>query len=232
MSQNTRALKQLPFAGKKTVPAALRRDLWTPLCVLSFPNSHQGLSAYRKLREFKHLHEVAYPLSLVTQKDGPHAGNLMSKKEKSRIIMDQKANAIADMAAVLAIQARQPSAEEIAKANRRVNSRKGVPKPKYGLGSWETSDVLEFQGKVDGVSVWWANPTDAEYAETWPEPVRHGPLAVARYTAVWPPPEELLLGKKLLDYDPEVQDSQEADEVQDPAKPSKFNLFGAFGSKK
>ncbi|CAL8574164.1 hypothetical protein XPA_000134 [Xanthoria parietina] len=98
---NHTSLKQLPFLGKKTVPSHLRKDLWQPLCLVSFPRPSQGLIAYRRLREFRRLHETSYPLSLITQTEGPHKGQLHSTKKRGKILMDQKANSIADIAAVL-----------------------------------------------------------------------------------------------------------------------------------
>ncbi|KAL8671026.1 MAG: hypothetical protein Q9168_004458 [Polycauliona sp. 1 TL-2023] len=100
-SQNHTSLKQLPFLGKKSVPSHLRKDLWQPLCLVSFPRPSQGLQAYRRLREFRRLHETSYPLSLITQTEGPHKGHLHSTKKRGKILMDQKANSVADLAAVL-----------------------------------------------------------------------------------------------------------------------------------
>lgn len=99
--KNNAALRQLPYLGKKTVPAALRKDLWLPLATISFKTPAQGLTAFRKLREFRRLHETAYPLELVRQKEGKNKGLLMGKKQRGRVLMDQKANSVADMAAVL-----------------------------------------------------------------------------------------------------------------------------------
>ena len=79
----TRALKQIPFLGKKTVPAKLRRDLWTPLCVLSFPRAAQGRDAYQKLLELKHRHETEPPLSLITEtEDAKKQGQRVGKVER------------------------------------------------------------------------------------------------------------------------------------------------------
>ncbi|KAA6408572.1 MAG: hypothetical protein FRX48_07654 [Lasallia pustulata] len=99
---NHHSLKQLPFLGKNTIPPTLRKDLWHPLAHLHFPSPPGGLLAYRHLLEYRRLHETAYPLSLITQPAGtPHAGQLMSRKSRARVLMDQKANAVADVAAVL-----------------------------------------------------------------------------------------------------------------------------------
>ena len=123
-------------------------------------------------------------------KEGKHAGQLLPKSKRMRKLQDQKANSIADMAAVLAMQARPPTKELIERAKFLVRT-DGRPPAKYGFGSRRGHNVFEFQGRIDGTSVWWADMLDAEYAATWPEEVVHGKLAVNRGTAVWPPPEEL-----------------------------------------
>ena len=172
------------------MPAALRRDLWTPLCVLSFPRARQGLDAFQKLRELKTRHEVAYPLARIQQPaDSPHAGQLLGQVARRRALQDQKPYAVADMAAVLALQARAPNAEELRTHQRRVwlSENKRV-RPKRGPHSRLTAAAFEFQGLVDRVGVWWAQVRDAEYARTWPVAVQHGRLAVNRGKPVWPPP--------------------------------------------
>ena len=136
----------------------------------------------------------------MTQKEGPQAGKqLKEKKERSRAIMNQKANAIADMAAVLLQQEEQPTEQEVSKAKWlhekpyvTVSNGKRVrapDRPKYGMGRRPTMGKIEWQGSVKGVKIHWNNILDAEYAETWPEDVSHGNLQVSRYTAVWPPPD-------------------------------------------
>ncbi|KAF2087501.1 hypothetical protein K490DRAFT_41803, partial [Saccharata proteae CBS 121410] len=106
---NTNALSQITFVGKKTKPPKLRKDVWQPLASITFPNSSQGLVAYRQLREFRKLHEHNW-----VREDGRYpqlreeenkflvaTGNLPTNKQRARIIMDQKANTVADIAAVL-----------------------------------------------------------------------------------------------------------------------------------
>jgi hypothetical protein len=141
------------------------------------------------------LHEVAYDPEIVTEKEGKHAGKIMRKKRKGKVLMNQKANSIADMAHVLAMQAREPTPEELERADRMVNgppNKRGRPKPKRGPGSQQTAEVYEFRGKVDAVSIWWKNTLDAEFAETWPAAVQHGEMSTNHYTIVWPPPEEVV----------------------------------------
>lgn len=90
-------LDQLPFIGKHSKPPALRPDEWTPHCVVVFPTPEQGHNAFRKLREFRLLHEVAW------DKTNPEYKRL-DLKRRIRKIMDQRANMSADLAAVLRIQ--------------------------------------------------------------------------------------------------------------------------------
>ncbi|KAG9517374.1 hypothetical protein KCU93_g8812, partial [Aureobasidium melanogenum] len=92
---NNQVLKQLTFAGKKTLPSALRKDMWRPLLTATFPSPSQGLAAFRKLRELRMLHEHNW------EHPDPDARKMPSKKMRGHIIMDQKANSIADIAWVL-----------------------------------------------------------------------------------------------------------------------------------
>ncbi|KAL8717044.1 MAG: hypothetical protein Q9225_005680 [Loekoesia sp. 1 TL-2023] len=183
------SLKQLPFLGKKTVPARLRKDLWHPLCLVEFPRPSQGLLAYRRLREFRRLHETSYPLSLITKTEGPLQGQLHSTKKRGKILMDQKANSIADLAAVLALQKRGPTKKHVEEANRRVErvrTQKERGKKKFRRRNPQGADP----GGVEGVKVRWANLLDAEFAEKWPEEVVHDGLTRHRYTAALPLIEE------------------------------------------
>jgi hypothetical protein len=93
--QNNDALKQIPFIAKKTKPAALRKDHWAPLATVSFPNPDIGLKTYHKLREFRKLHETKYDQSETLD---------MAKKKLKYVLMNQKANSIADLAESLRIE--------------------------------------------------------------------------------------------------------------------------------
>ncbi|KAI4732019.1 hypothetical protein E4T49_00363 [Aureobasidium sp. EXF-10728] len=97
--KNNQVLKQLTFAGKKTLPSALRKDLWRPLLTATFPSPSQGLAAFRKLRELRMLHEHNW------EHPDPNARKMPDKNLRAQIIMDQKANSIADLAWVLHGQA-------------------------------------------------------------------------------------------------------------------------------
>jgi hypothetical protein len=68
-----------------------------PHCVLTFPTSSQGHNAFRKLREFRRLHETAW------HKTNPEYKQ-MDRRQRMKKIMDQRANTSADLAEVLRIQ--------------------------------------------------------------------------------------------------------------------------------
>ncbi|PQE13196.1 transcriptional regulation of mitochondrial recombination domain-containing protein [Rutstroemia sp. NJR-2017a BBW] len=142
--KNNASLAQLPYNGKKTVPAALRKDHWSPLALITFPpgTSAAGLTAYQKLREYRKLHELSWdPSSPVFQdKDGKPLNRIL----RGRKLNDQKANSVADIAAVL---------ESIREGNEKIGLK--------GIG----------EGK--NVEVKWRDLNDAEWAEKWSEAVVH-----------------------------------------------------------
>lgn len=194
------------------MPPTFRKDLWTPLCVLNFPNQYQGLHAYARLREFRERHETEWPVEDFTIQKGPQFGQLMSRKERSFKLMDQKANSIADMAAVLAMQARPPDPALVERMARQVFTktwtygktlpsgekttvsvlRRHFARAKRGQNSKIGHRAFEFEGNINGTSVWWADSNDAEYAETWPAEVVHGTLDVVRGHPIWPPSAKYL----------------------------------------
>jgi hypothetical protein len=90
-------LAQLPFIGKHSVPSQLRPDEWTPHCVITFATPEQGHNAFRKLREFRKLHEVSW------EKTNP-GWKQLKIEQRIKKIMDQRANMSADLAEVLRIQ--------------------------------------------------------------------------------------------------------------------------------
>ncbi|KAH8658712.1 transcriptional regulation of mitochondrial recombination-domain-containing protein [Tricladium varicosporioides] len=148
---NNRALDQLPFNGKQTKPRSLRKDLWAPLASIHFPagSGEIGLSAYQKLREYRRRHELEWDDSLMEDKDG----KIIPKKKRARQLCDQKANSIADMAAVL-----------------------------QRLDEKEFTEKIGLKGQGTGVKVEvkWTDLLDAEFAETWSENVIHDKLDIAK----------------------------------------------------
>ena len=139
------------------------------------------------LREFRVLHEKNYPLDIITQKGGKWKGSLIPKKKRGKVLMDQKANSVADLAAVLQLQEKGPSEGRILNAERR-RRRVETLKRQKGEGKVQKGpiDVASEMGGITGVKVRWADILDAEYAETWPEAVIHGGLERNRYTAAFP----------------------------------------------
>ncbi|KAG5916387.1 hypothetical protein E4U42_007680 [Claviceps africana] len=160
------ALKQMPFNGKKTKPATIRKDYWSPMAMIRFPKGQGevGLSVYHKLRELKHLHEVAWTDEFrhkrpdeFTEEDkkkvaeekakGREYSPIRSKTERGIALNAQKTNSIADIAAVLA-------------GNGKSN------KVKVSAADSETPELVP-------VSVAWANEHDRQYAEAWSANVTH-----------------------------------------------------------
>lgn len=200
---NNASIKQLPFLGKKTVPARLRKDMWLPFCQAEFQSPHAGLEAYRKLREYRRLHETAYDRSIITETSGDHAGQLMTTKRRGKVLMDQKANSIADLAAVLLQQQDGPSQHRLEKAERRI---KRVEKLKMQKGEDRVGKAPVDLGKeltgVEGVVVRWADPLDAEFAAQWPAEVLHEGLQRSRYTAAWPVVDRNVLREQVAQGSP------------------------------
>ena len=152
-----------------------------------FPSPHAGLAAFRNLREFRVLHEKSYPLKLIEEKEGKRKGLLLPKKSRGKVLMDQKANSVADLAAVLLLQEKGPSQERIASAERRRRRVETLKKQKGGDKVKKAPiDVLAEMGGVEGVRVRWANLEDSEFAAIWPKGVDHGVLQQSRYTAAFP----------------------------------------------
>lgn len=97
--------------------------------------------------------------------------------------MDQKANSIADLAAVLVQQDVGPSEDKKAAAERRMErvAQLKLQKRKKIVDKHPVNVGQELQG-VEGVSVRWLDILDAEYAETWPAGVIHDTLQKTRHT--------------------------------------------------
>ncbi|KAL7795785.1 transcriptional regulation of mitochondrial recombination domain-containing protein [Trichoderma ceciliae] len=169
-------LAQLPFNGKKTKPAKLRKDYWAPLALIRFRpgQGSVGRSVFQKLRELKHLHEVAWtdefrhkrPEEFSSQDEKKIAEEkekgidyqpIRSKQERGIALNAQKKNAIADIAAVLA-----------------------------GEGRGNKVVAAETEGGEKGlvdVTVSWANDQDKKYAEAWSKNVTHSLFEVPAYTS-------------------------------------------------
>ena len=114
--------------------------------------------------------------------------------------MDQKANSIADLAAVLALQKKGPSQEHVESANRTAeNVRTQKARGKKTLKRKDPQGPV--MGGVEGVKVRWVNLLDAEFAEKWPDEVVHDGLTRHRYAAALPLIEE---GSKVAEATKEI----------------------------
>ncbi|KIW64239.1 hypothetical protein PV04_09186 [Phialophora macrospora] len=73
--QENKVLAQLLYHGKKTVPATVRNDMWTPYFSIHFPatpaGALEGLFAFQKLRELSMQRQLSPPEDLIraTQED-------------------------------------------------------------------------------------------------------------------------------------------------------------------
>ncbi|OQO14857.1 hypothetical protein B0A48_00239 [Cryoendolithus antarcticus] len=128
---NASVRRQLPDTGANTSFVKLRKDLWHPLWTLAIPESDyadaQGLHTFKKLREWRKLHEVSWepPADLarpytkreieamekkLEDRGGSKKENVYDiirrEKRKMRIntVLNQRANSVADLAAVLVEQ--------------------------------------------------------------------------------------------------------------------------------
>ncbi|KAL2074600.1 hypothetical protein VTL71DRAFT_8378 [Oculimacula yallundae] len=186
---NNAALAQLPFNGKKSVPTALRKDLWHPFAQIRFPPGAGtiGLSAFQKLREYRKRHELEWGNEILLDKDN----KVRSLKERGKALCDQKANSVADMAAVLG---RLAELEPLPEAK----PKKEVPRrgqPGYDAEVWakekEARRVAEEEkakrrkrvnigligdGSGTQVEILWGNMQDAEFAHEWGPNVQHAPM--------------------------------------------------------
>ncbi|KAI5459949.1 transcriptional regulation of mitochondrial recombination-domain-containing protein [Mariannaea sp. PMI_226] len=178
-------LKQLPFNGKKTKPAKLRKDYWSPLACISFPagQGSVGRSVFQKLRELKHLHEVAWddefrykrpeeytPADKKRIAEEEKKGNagyrpIRTKQERGIALNRQKPNAIADMAAVL--------------SGLGAGNKVAVAQPSEGA-----------EKQLLDVTVSWANDQDKEYAEEWSSNVTHDLFENPSYVSETPGAKE------------------------------------------
>ncbi|KXH69332.1 hypothetical protein CSAL01_07743 [Colletotrichum salicis] len=249
--ESHRALKQLPFNGKKSKPAKLRRDYWEPMALIQLPAGAgaAGQSVFQKLREFRRMHELAWEDDLlyrehrtellkpkpikpwgvkqkkndataaavddvkysVAGEEGDNAASadgtkattttpedlvsvrkiVRNRHERSLALNDQRANSIADMAAVLAgfgrgnrlvVSAGEKKA--VLEHGEALTGRKWskAPPPKTQLVAGQQSEE-EVQGggttkapAVDQLlpaTIYWANEDDRNFAQEWTGNVTH-----------------------------------------------------------
>ncbi|KAI1393516.1 transcriptional regulation of mitochondrial recombination-domain-containing protein [Hypoxylon trugodes] len=160
-----KALRQIPFNGKKLKPSKLRKDYWKPLAMIQFPEGYGevGRSVFQRLRECKMFHELSWGDDMYFSEDGKP----LTKIERGRKLNNQKANTIADMAAVLGGQG---------KGNKIWAT---VPEKIEDIVNVEASDENNVKHGEEGpkalvkATVWWTNDQDQNYATSWPSNVSH-----------------------------------------------------------
>ncbi|GKT95546.1 LOW QUALITY PROTEIN: hypothetical protein Ct61P_13396 [Colletotrichum tofieldiae] len=190
---SNRALRQLPFNGKKTKPAKLRRDYWQPMALIQLPAGAgaAGQSVFQKLREFRHLHELCWDDSLRFTKNtdtftGITKTRVRNRHERGVALNDQRANSIADMAAVLAGVGRgsrlhvSPQ-EKKAVLEEEIGGPEVVQDPapptatiagKKGAAE-DATKVVEGPDELLPATIYWANEADRNFAERWSDNVTH-----------------------------------------------------------
>ncbi|KAK1674516.1 transcriptional regulation of mitochondrial recombination-domain-containing protein [Colletotrichum godetiae] len=200
--ESHRALKQLPFNGKKSKPAKLRRDYWEPMALIQLPAGAgaAGQSVFQKLREFRRMHELAWEDDLLYRE---HRTELLKPKpikpvrkivrnrhERSLALNDQRANSIADMAAVLAgfgrgnrlvVSAGEKKA--VLEDGEALTGRKWskAPPAKTQLVAGQSGEEVEGAGTTKApavdqllpATIYWANEDDRNFAQEWTGNVTH-----------------------------------------------------------
>ncbi|UQC77653.1 uncharacterized protein CLUP02_03122 [Colletotrichum lupini] len=248
--ESHRALKQLPFNGKKSKPAKLRRDYWAPMALIQLPAGAgaAGQSVFQKLREFRRMHELAWEDDLLYREkrtellkpkaikpwgvkkdkaaaaaagavddvkysvagetedaDAPAAEDtkpaaedlvrvrriVRNRHERSLALNDQRANSIADMAAVLAgfgrgnrlvVSGREKKA--VLEEGKALEGRKWSKAPpakteivsQPGQGEGEVQEGATKAPAVDELlpaTIYWANEDDRNFAQEWSGNVTH-----------------------------------------------------------
>lgn len=222
------------YHGKKTIPGEFRRDMWMPYYSVHFADSELGLRAYQLLREFSKQRQLAPPAEMITvteeylaqkrPRDAPGAeafdeknmkriGLTMEKKERARVLMDQKATSVADLAAALEMQeeylsevdgvdaekkrgyltrkARQRRREafkrQVAKAEERA-ARVAALEEHLSKISGEEVKIVDNDGQYpterESIKILWRDLHDSRCARSWPVGVQHGELVLQRSTVI------------------------------------------------
>lgn len=200
--------------------------MWIPYYSVHFNDSKVGLRAYHLLREFSKERQLSPPKEMITiteqfiEQKKPRTpedakkfeeeykekiGWMMDKKNRARVLMDQKATSVADIAAVLAIQEeeikngfaqrkrgfitrtarrrRREAREEEKRVDGAAAARveqlakfMSENSPSEDFRIEDPSGNAEYQLGENEVKVLWADLHDAHFAVSWPERVQHGEL--------------------------------------------------------
>ncbi|KAI1330507.1 transcriptional regulation of mitochondrial recombination-domain-containing protein [Xylariaceae sp. FL0255] len=176
-----KALKQIPFNGKKLQLPKIQKDQWRPLAMIQFPEGQAevGRSVYQRLRECKKLHEYSWGDEILRDPKNPKA--FRSKHERGKALNNQRPNTIADMAAVLG---------GLGKGNRIILKDENQTAES---GTEGITTVLNSEGESEkslvNATIWWTNEFDRNYAKEWSANVTHELFDNAMIIPVIPEPE-------------------------------------------
>ncbi|KAI0383029.1 transcriptional regulation of mitochondrial recombination-domain-containing protein [Hypomontagnella monticulosa] len=168
-----KALRQIPFNGKKLKPSTFRKDYWRPLAMIQFPEGYGevGRSVYQRLRECKKLQELSWGDDMLYDDEGKP----LTKHERGKRLNDMRAKTIADMAAVLKGLGKgskiwmpvPENAEDLDLANVVLEGKTDVNQTAEGKGATNT------KGALVKAEIWWADDQDKNYAKRWSPNVSH-----------------------------------------------------------
>ncbi|KAI1828238.1 hypothetical protein F4861DRAFT_535208 [Xylaria intraflava] len=168
-----RALKQIPFKGKKNKPSKIRKDYWRTTAMIEFAAglNEVGLSVHQRLRDCKTLHAYSWPDSMLYT-DAKNKKTL-SILERARRLNDQRENTVADMAAVLGGLGKGnriviPTEKDLSQRKKPLSLHVDVPPSQV---------VTDKDGKkLVRATVYWADLTKRNYAKEWTPNVKHARL--------------------------------------------------------
>ncbi|KAI1302586.1 transcriptional regulation of mitochondrial recombination-domain-containing protein [Xylaria venustula] len=154
---------QLPFNGKKLRAVKLRKDYWRPLAMIQFADGQGevGRSVFQRLRECKKLHAYSWDDTVLY---GPN-GQTLTTHERGARLNDQRANTIADMAAVLG---------GLGKGNKIVVKKEEKEEEAAEKSADAAVPAVTDEGKtLFPATVWWTDILDRNYAQKWTKNVSH-----------------------------------------------------------
>ncbi|KAF6807309.1 hypothetical protein CSOJ01_08278 [Colletotrichum sojae] len=179
-AQQRKALRQLPFNGKKTKPAKLRLDYWSQMAMIELPAGTRH-DVYKKLRELRQLHELSWSDDIIDQERNRRRDEpikLSGKRILGRALNNQYANTVADIAAVLGGVGYRNSMICAVE-----NCEYTVPRPAKGKTEGKEAEKAreeELPQVIRGqramllpAKVHWANDRDQQYAAKWTPNVKH-----------------------------------------------------------
>lgn len=194
--------------------------MWAPYFSVHFDEAQVGLNVYNLLRQFALLRQLSPPKEMITvtkefldakRPTDPRdhkewdahnmgrIGHIMKQKERAKVLMDQKATAIADVAFVLekhslAITEGLPgytkTGYKTLKARKR---RRAALKAAEELAAERAENISSLEEQLQAeiradlsqpesqqVKILWQDLYDAQYAKEWPEFITHGQLRFTR----------------------------------------------------